>query len=68
VSGKHPEDQRLAERIEELTGLIAKVQMPDGYLNTYYQSFAPERRFTNLVMNHELYCAGHFIEAACAHK
>jgi len=68
VSGKHPEDRWLSERVDELAGLIAKTQMPDGYLNTYYQTFAPERRWTNLVMNHELYCSGHFIEAAVANK
>jgi hypothetical protein len=66
VLAKHPEDQELAARVEELSSLIAAAQMPDGYLNTYYESFAPERRWTNLWMNHELYCAGHFIEAACA--
>jgi len=68
VSGKHPEDEWLSARISELSGLFAKVQMPDGYINTYYQSFAPERRWTNLVMNHELYCSGHLIEAGVAHK
>ena len=66
VLAKHPEDRQLAAQVEELSGLIAAVQMPDGYLDTYYESFAPDRRWTNLWMNHELYCAGHLIEAACA--
>jgi uncharacterized protein len=66
VLAKHPEDKELAARVEEVSGLAAAVQMPDGYLNTYYESFAPDRRWTNLWLNHELYCAGHFIEAACA--
>ncbi len=68
LSGKHPQDQWLSDRITELTGLFGKVQMPDGYLNTYYQTFAPDRRWTNLLMNHELYCSGHLIEAGCALK
>jgi len=68
VVAKNPEEQWLRERVEEVNGLIAAAQMPDGYINTYYESFAPEQRFTNLWMNHELYCAGHFIEAACAQK
>lgn len=63
---RYPEDHELAARVEEVSALIIESQMPDGYLNTYYQSFAPERRWTNLWMNHELYCAGHLIEAACA--
>ncbi|HUT54222.1 MAG TPA: beta-L-arabinofuranosidase domain-containing protein [bacterium] len=66
VAGKHPEDRELAARVREAAGLIADAQMADGYVNTYYQVFAPERRFTNLWMNHELYCSGHLIEAACA--
>ncbi len=66
-TGKHPEDEWLEERVRELTHLIRKAQMKDGYLNTYYQNFAPERRFTNLWMDHELYCAGHLMEAATAH-
>jgi DUF1680 family protein len=41
--------------------------MPDGYLNTWYQVNAPDKRFTNLRDNHELYCAGHLFEAAVAH-
>ncbi|MFO8058644.1 MAG: glycoside hydrolase family 127 protein [bacterium] len=65
--GKHPEDRWLRERVNEVISLINKAQMKDGYLNTYYQSFAPDKRFTNLWMDHELYCAGHLMEAAAAH-
>jgi DUF1680 family protein len=53
-----------------LDGIIAKMaaaQRPDGYLNTWYEVNAPEKRFTNLRDNHELYCAGHLFEAAAAH-
>ena len=65
--GKHPEDEWLKQRVRELTRLVCKAQMEDGYLNTYYQNFAPEQRFSNLWMDHELYCAGHLMEAAVAH-
>lgn len=64
--GKHPEDQALAGRVSELTSLFQAAQRPDGYLNTYYQSFGEGRRFKILLYNHELYCAGHLIEAAAA--
>jgi hypothetical protein len=47
--------------------LIKDAQEPDGYLNTYYTSIAPEKRWTNLMEGHELYCAGHLIEAAVAY-
>lgn len=44
--------------------LIAAVQEEDGYLNTYFTIEAHERKFKRLFQSHELYCAGHFIEAA----
>jgi uncharacterized protein len=66
VAGKHPDDEWLRGRLDEITGLIEKSQAPDGYLDTYYQAFAPDRRFRLLWNDHELYCAGHFFEAACA--
>src|SRR5207248_1320190 len=46
---------------------VAAAQRPDGYLDTFYEITAPEKRFTNLRDNHELYCAGHLFEAAAAH-
>jgi uncharacterized protein len=46
---------------------IAAAQQPDGYLNTYYTLAEPGKRWTNLPTMHELYCAGHMIEAAVAH-
>jgi len=66
LSGIYHQDDWMADRVEELAGLIEKSQMDDGYINTYYQNIAPDRRWTNLWMNHELYCAGHLMEAACA--
>ena len=41
--------------------------MPDGYLNTHYQVLKPDQRWTNLARDHEMYCAGHLIQAAVAH-
>ena len=48
---------------EEAVDLIARAQRPDGYVNTYFTLKAPERIFRNLQEAHELYCAGHLIEA-----
>jgi len=62
----HP-DPELDKRLDNIISLISKAQMPDGYLNTYYQVTEPGQRFTNLRDNHELYCAGHLMEAAVAH-
>ncbi|MBB6673505.1 glycoside hydrolase family 127 protein [Cohnella nanjingensis] len=56
------------ERIaDEAIALIASAQQPDGYLNTYFTVAEPGRRWTNLTDCHELYTAGHLIEAAVAY-
>ena len=62
----HP-DAALALQLEEVVALIASAQQPDGYLNTHFTQVDKEMRWTNLQDAHELYCAGHLIEAAVAH-
>lgn len=64
----HPEDGELRSLADELVRLIAAAQAPDGYLYTFYQTLAPERRWSIPWMTHELYCAGHLIEAGVAHE
>lgn len=46
--------------------LIARAQCDDGYLNTYY-TITGKPRWSNLFEGHELYTAGHMIEAAVAY-
>lgn len=59
-------DAELEARIDELCDLIAGAQEPDGYLNTHFTLNRPDKKFTNLLEGHELYCAGHMMEAAAA--
>ena len=59
-------DERLQTKVRELVDLIGRAQQPDGYLNTYFTVKSPDKRWTNLREAHELYCAGHMIEAAVA--
>jgi DUF1680 family protein len=47
--------------------LIEAAQCDDGYLNSYYQVAKPGPRWSNLAWDHEMYCAGHLIQAAIAH-
>lgn len=61
-------DAALDARIDDLVARIAKAQRPDGYFNTYFIRREPAKRWTNLRDWHELYCAGHLIEAAVAHR
>nr|WP_246278475.1 beta-L-arabinofuranosidase domain-containing protein [Phytohabitans rumicis] len=63
----HPDaDPRLREFVESTAELLAKVQDDDGYLNTYFTTEKPELRWRELDWSHELYCAGHLIQAAVA--
>ncbi|MDR1128319.1 MAG: glycoside hydrolase family 127 protein [Treponema sp.] len=62
----HP-DPELEKIIDGAIDVICSAQQDDGYLNTYYIIKGIENRFTNLKDNHELYCLGHFIEAAVAY-
>jgi DUF1680 family protein len=60
-------DKALEQKLDDVIALMEKAQLPDGYLNTHYIAVEPEKRWTNLRDCHELYCAGHLIEAAVAH-
>ncbi len=60
-------DEELEKRADEIIRVIEKAQQPDGYLNTYFTVKEPERRWQNLQECHELYCAGHMMEAAAAY-
>lgn len=62
---KKHEDAGLAKKIDDLVALIKKNQGEDGYFNIYFTVVEPEKRFTNRDW-HELYCAGHLMEAAVA--
>jgi len=62
----HP-DAALDAELDRLIATIAKAQRDDGYLNTYFQLVEPQNRWANLRDCHELYVAGHFIEAGVAH-
>ena len=60
-------DKALEERCDSVIDLIGRAQEADGYLDTYYTVLCPEKKWTNLEQGHEMYCAGHMIEAAVAY-
>jgi DUF1680 family protein len=59
-------DPELEAKVEAIIDEIEKNQGEDGYFNVYYTVVEPKGRFTNRDC-HELYCAGHLMEAACAY-
>ena len=60
-------DAELERQADELIALIGRAQQPDGYLDTYFIVKEPEHKWQNLEECHELYCAGHMIEAGVAY-
>ncbi|KAJ5691491.1 Six-hairpin glycosidase [Penicillium malachiteum] len=60
-------DAEIDAAVKEMVMMIQGAQHPDGYLNIHYSVVEPGKRFTNLRDMHELYNAGHLIEAALAH-
>jgi DUF1680 family protein len=63
--GREPSSE-LERLARETTELVAAAQEPDGYLDTWCQVVDPAWRWTDLEMGHELYCAGHLIQAGVA--
>jgi DUF1680 family protein len=61
-------DPELERRADRIIAKIAAAQRPDGYLNTYVTLKRPDQRWKNIRHGHELYCAGHLIEAAVAYR
>ena len=51
---------------DELIDKFAAAQQEDGCINTYYTLTGLEKRWTDMD-RHEMYCAGHLIEAAVAY-
>lgn len=56
----------LEQRITQYTDLLVAAQAPDGYLNTYYGYDGGPARYGDMEWGHELYCAGHLLQAAVA--
>ena len=57
------DDPALRARLDEIVAAVIGAQAADGYLNTAFEG----QRYQDLSWTHELYCAGHLMEAAVAH-
>ena len=63
----HRRDAKIEAQIEALVDKFEAAQLADGYLNLWYIGREPDKRWTNLRDNHELYNAGHMLEGAVAY-
>ncbi len=60
-------DALMEEKADRLIDLLAKLQQPDGYLDSWYIRMQPGKRWTNLRDCHEMYNIGHLLEGAVAY-
>jgi hypothetical protein len=61
------DDPVLDELVDKVIAEVEAAQQPDGYLDNFYTLGGLDKKWTELVRTHELYCAGHLIQAAVAH-
>ena len=59
-------DPELEKKCDDWIEKIVAAQQHDGYINTFYTLTDMDKRWTNMD-KHEMYCAGHLIEAAIAY-
>ncbi|TNU76434.1 glycoside hydrolase family 127 protein [Miniimonas arenae] len=52
--------------LDDVIGLVARVQEPSGYVHSWIQGVHPELKFVQLELTHEMYVLGHMIQAAVA--
>jgi len=63
----HRRDADIEDKIDAIVEDLARAQSADGYLNCWHNGREPDKRWTNLRDNHELYNAGHLLEGAIAY-
>lgn len=63
INNPNPE---LEKKADEWIDKFAAAQQPDGYINTFYTLTGQDKRWTNMD-KHEMYCAGHMMEAGVAY-
>lgn len=59
-------DASVDRLFRDLAARVVRAQDGDGYLNTRYGHPGQPERWSDLAWGHELYCAGHLIQAAVA--
>jgi DUF1680 family protein len=59
-------DEKQKAFLREASAAITHAQQEDGYVNSYFQGVEPDQKWRNFGWGHELYVAGHLIQAAVA--
>lgn len=61
-------NEKLRQALKFAIQEIKAAQDDDGYIDSYYPKDKKSERWTDLGWSHEMYCAGHLIQAAIANK
>ena len=64
----YQESEAFSDFIQVCTDALKNAQEPDGYLNTWFGGVHPEKKFSDFASGHEMYNAGHLIQAAVAQQ
>jgi DUF1680 family protein len=59
---------QVGQFVTEATGLVQRAQREDGYLDSWAQGQRTDMVWKDLRWGHELYCAGHLLQAAVASR
>ncbi len=62
----YKDSEEVRGALDEIVSVIEKAQREDGYMDTYFILEKPQERWKDIAHGHELYCAGHMLEAAVA--
>jgi hypothetical protein len=65
-ASKHDPSLLKKIKFEEVLETIARAQDPDGYINSWFQVEARDQQWKDLASGHEMYTAGHLIQAGVA--
>jgi DUF1680 family protein len=60
-------DASLEQKIDQIVDLIEQGREKSGYFNSYFLQFEKDQRWQQR-QSHELYCAGHLLEAALVYE
>jgi uncharacterized protein len=60
-------DPALRARVDGILERVLAAQQPDGFLISYFILTGLDKRWDDLRLEHQMYNAGHFFEAAVAH-
>ena len=60
------DDPKIKAMLDTAIDELTAIQCDDGYLNSFFTEESGNKRFRNLPVEHELYCAGHLFQAAIA--